>query len=70
MNNAKCDTYTYNGEKFLTTTGIAKRLGCSPMTIQRKVAQKKIRYIRLFNRLLFRTVFADEFIENQIVEPR
>lgn len=70
MNNAKGDTYTINGEEFLTTTGIAKKLGCSPMTIQRKVAQKKIRYIRILNRLLFRPSFAEEFINNQIVAPR
>ena len=70
MNNAKSETYELNGETFLTATGMAKKIGCSVMTIQRKVAQKKIRYIRVLNRLLFRPEFADEFIDNQVVAPR
>lgn len=70
MKNPKEKTYTLNGEEFLTITGIAEKIGCNPMTIQRKVAQHKIRYIRIMRRLLFRPEFADEFIENQIVAPR
>lgn len=70
MKNAKEKTYTMNGEEFLTVTGMAEKIGCNPMTIQRKVAQKKIRHIRVLNRLLFRPEFADEFINNQVVAPR
>lgn len=70
MKNPKQTTFSLNGETFLTITGMAEKIGCNPQTIQRKVAQRKIRHIRVMNRLLFRPEFADEFINNLVVAPK
>ncbi len=70
MKNPKEKTYDLNGVTFLTITGMAERLLCNPQTVQRKVAQKKIRYMRYLNRLLFRPEWADEYLESLVVAPR
>ena len=53
MKNPKEKTYDLNGVRFLTITGMSEKLQCNPQTVQRKVAQKKIRYMRYLNKLLF-----------------
>ncbi len=70
MKNAKSKTFELNGETFLTTTGIAEKIGCSPKAIQILVAKKEIRHIRVLKHLLFRPSFADEFINSKIIETR
>ena len=54
MKNPKEKTYDLNGVRFLTITGMSEKLQCNPQTVQRKVAQKKIRYMRYLNKLLSR----------------
>lgn len=70
MKNPKAKTYDLNGVEYLTITGMAEKLRCNPQTIQRKVAQKKIRFMRYLNKLLFKPEWGDEFLESLVVDPR
>ncbi|WP_295685135.1 helix-turn-helix domain-containing protein [uncultured Fibrobacter sp.] len=70
MKNPKEKTYDLNGVKYLTITGMAEKLRCNPQTIQRKVAQKKIRFMRYLNKLLFKEEWGDEYLESLVVAPR
>lgn len=70
MKNPKEKTCDLNGVKYLTITGMAEKLRCNPQTVQRKVAQKKIRYMRYLNRLLFLPEWGDEYLASLVVAPR
>lgn len=70
MKNPKEKTYDLNGVRFLTITGMSEKLQCNPQTVQRKVAQKKIRYMRYLNKLLFKEEWGDEYLESLVVAPR
>lgn len=70
MKNPKEKTYDLNGVEYLTITGVAEKLRCNPQTIQRKVAQLKIRFMRHANRLLFRPEWVDEYLNSLVVAPR
>ena len=70
MKNPKEKTYDLNGVRFLTITGMSEKLQCNPQTVQRKVAQKKIRDMRYLNKLLFKEEWGDEYLESLVVAPR
>lgn len=70
MKNPKEKTYDLNGVEYLTITGVAEKLRCNPQTIQRKVAQQKITFMRHANRLLFRPEWVDKYLESLVVAPR
>ena len=70
MKNPKEKNYDLNGVRFLTITGMSEKLQCNPQTVQRKVAQKKIRYMRYLNKLLFKEEWGDEYLESLVVAPR
>ena len=70
MKNPKEKTYDLNGVRFLTITGMSEKLQCNPQTVQRKVAQKKIRHMRYLNKLLFKEEWGDEYLESLVVAPR
>lgn len=70
MKNPKEKTYDLNGVRYLTITGMAEKLTCNPQTVQRKVAKKKIRYMRYLNKLLFKEEWGDEYLESLVVAPR